>query len=72
MELIWVCVTGAVMGFESEEIIRFEEAFSAVPDADYWAFFNWFFQDVLSGKEASCFSTLWTKPAAWSRLNALR
>ena len=40
MELIWVCVTGAVMGFEPEEIIRFENTLSAVPDADYWAFFN--------------------------------
>ncbi len=75
MDKIWVCVYGGVVGFDPEEIVEFERAYKQLAEiipTDYWSSFNWYFEEVLSGTEALCFSTLWTSPDAWKRLNSLR
>ncbi len=74
MDLIWVCVYGGVIGFEPEEIAAFEREYRQNANrtsVDFWNCFNWHFREVLSGNEALCFSSLWTKPSAWKRLNEL-
>lgn len=75
MDFIWVCIHGGVMGFEPEEIVEFERTYRQLANimtTDYWSCFNWYFEETLSGREALCFSTLWTKPATWKKLAALR
>lgn len=71
---IWVNITGGVMGFDPREIADFEVVFdiSLKPHgADYWDAFNYHFDDLLDGKEATGFSVLWHDEQAWRHLHHL-
>ena len=72
---IWVLITGGIMGFTPEEIVRFEYHFKAshLSAEHYWPMFQWYFEPEI-GKIADPhgFSALHHDPVAWLRLNELR
>ena len=75
--LIWVCVTGGVIGFEPYEIAAFEieaekqKVVVGCEDFDKWAFFNEYFEDELCFREAYAYSALWRDEEAWEEVETL-
>ncbi len=73
-DYIWVrSITGTVIGFTPEDIVRFEREYRAIRhlDVDRWDYFNYYYSDELNNQEVTGYSTLWHFDTAWRKLDAL-
>ena len=70
--IIWVRITGGVMGFDLKEIEAMEKEYVKLPHEfiGYWGFFNWYFSDEIGPREAFAYSAIWNDLDTYTRMSA--